>query len=99
MADKIKVELIIDGAYTEPEVTIRAGKKSELTDRIIEAIEGAAEAEFSSIPAYSDGKLEFVKQRDIMRIRTEGRQIALDTESRCYIVRQTLTQLEEELER
>lgn len=97
MADKIKIAFIADESCTEPSVTIRAKEKNEQVCQIIEAVENASQENNSGVPAYSDGKLEFVSQKDIMRIRTEGRQVVLDTENRYYIVKQTLTKLEEEL--
>lgn len=97
MSDNIKVNFIIDDNCEEPEITIRAKEKSERVDRIVEAVRDASKTDLTVIPAYSDGKLELIPQNDIMRIRTEGRQIVLDTEDRYYIVKQTLTRIEEEL--
>ncbi len=97
MSDNIKVNFIIDDNCEEPEITIRAKGKSERVDRIVEAVRDASKKDLTVIPAYSDGKLELIPQNDIMRIRTEGRQIVLDTEDRYYIVKQTLTRIEEEL--
>ena len=97
MAESVKVELVLDENRNETEVKVFAKEKTAQVERIIEAVEDASKTEFSGIPAYSDGKLEFISQKDIMRIRTEGRQIVLDTENRYYIVKQTLTKLEEEL--
>ena len=97
MADMVDIELIIDEQYTEPKVTIRANAKTEQVQKIMEAIENASENEYRSVPAYSGGKLEYIPQRDIMRVRTEGRQIVIDTEQKYYIVKQTLTRLEEKL--
>ncbi|MBR7072483.1 MAG: LytTR family transcriptional regulator DNA-binding domain-containing protein [Eubacterium sp.] len=99
MADNVDVELILDETCAEPKVTIRAKEKTALIENLIEEIEKTVSAEPSGVPAYSDGKLEFVSQKDIMRIHTEGRQIVLDTENRYYIIKQTLTRLEDELSR
>ena len=99
MADKVNVEFIIDEACAEPKVTIRAKEKTALIESLIEVIEETVSAEPSGVPVYSDGKLEFVPQKDIMRIRTEGRQIVLDTENRSYIIKKTLTRLEDDLSR
>ncbi|MBQ3903904.1 MAG: LytTR family transcriptional regulator DNA-binding domain-containing protein [Eubacterium sp.] len=99
MADNADVELILDETCAEPKVTIRAKEKTALIENLIEEIEKTVSAEPSGVPAYSDGKLELVPQRDIMRIRTEGRQVVLDTEERYYIIKQTLTRIEEKLSR
>ncbi len=99
MNDIVDIEFIVDEDCAEPKVTIRSKAKTEQVDRIIEAIENAAETQYPSIPAYSDGKLEFISQRDIMRIRTEGRHIVIDTKNKYYIVKQTLAALENELNR
>ena len=98
MADMVDIELIIDEQYTEPKVTIHADAKTEQVLKIIEAIESASEVELHSVPVYSDGKLEYISQRDIMRVRTEGRHIAIDTENRSYNVKKTLSSMEEELD-
>ncbi len=99
MADNVEIRLVVDESCEKPVVTIRAAKDDALVRRIVEAVEDASKTEASTIPAYSDGKLEFIPQRDIMRIRTEGRQIVLDTQDRYYIVKQTLSHLEDELSR
>lgn len=97
MSDKVQVDLIIDENCEETKVTVFAKEKTKQVERIIEAVEDASKSEFTGVPAYSDGKLEFVPQKEIVRIRTEGRQVVLDTESRYYIVKKTLSHLEEEL--
>lgn len=97
MAENIDIKVIIDENCTKPVVTIRTKEKDAQVDQIINAIEDAAQARFDNIPAYFNGKIELIPQNEIMRIRTEGRQIVLDTETRYYIIKQTLSQLEEEL--
>ena len=97
MAENIDIKVIIDENCTKPVVTIRTKEKDAQVDQIINAIEDAAQSRFDNIPAYFNGKIELIPQNEIMRIRTEGRQIVLDTETRYYIIRQTLSQLEEEL--
>ncbi|MBQ7740103.1 MAG: hypothetical protein IJT65_02555, partial [Eubacterium sp.] len=91
MNGNVDIELIIDEKRTIPEVKVYASKKNEQVERIINAIRDASDSEHSAVYAYSDGKLELVPQRDIMRIRTEGRQVVLDTAERYYIIKQTLT--------
>ena len=97
MADNVDIEFVIDENRESPKVTVYAKEKTEQTQRIIAAVMDASATEDTGIPAYSDGKLSFIPQKDIMRVRTEGRQIVLDTEERYYIVKQTLTNLEKEL--
>ena len=97
MADMVDIELIIDEQYIEPKVTIHADAKTEHVLKIIEAIENASEVELHSVPVYSEGKLEYISQRDIMRIHTEGRHIIIDTEDRSFTVKNSLSSMEEKL--
>lgn len=94
MNNSVDIELIIDENYASPKVTIHTKAKTKQVEGIIEAIETYSESKLPFISVYSGGKKEIVKQKDIMRIRTEGRQIVLDTEEKYYIVKQTLSNLE-----
>ena len=94
MNDSVDIELIIDENCIEPRVTIRSKSKNAQVEKIIEAVENASRTDFPYVSAYSGGRRELVLQRDIMRIRTEGRQVVLDTEDKYFIVKQTLTRFE-----
>ncbi len=97
MTKMVDVEIILDEKCTEPKVTIRTKSRSTQVENILAAIENASDADFPFVTAYKEGKLELVSQRDIVRVRTEGRTIVLDTEDDTYKVRQSLSQLENQL--
>ena len=97
MKPMVDMELIIDEQYTDPKITIHTNAKTEQVERMMEAIENTSQTGCPFVSAYSGGKLELISQRDIMRIRTEGRQIVLDTEDKYYIIKQTLSHLEQAL--
>ena len=46
----------------------------------------------------SEGKLNYISQRDIYRIRTEGREIILDTADESYVVKGPMSRFDEELD-
>ena len=50
------------------------------------------------ISAYLNGKLEIVSKRDTIRIKRKDRKVILGTKNNSYVLKKTLTQLEEELD-
>ena len=99
MGSKAGIRLEIDPACREPEVIIRTDRRTELTDRIISAIEHCVENEYPPVAAYREDTLVFVTQNDIIRVYTENRKLVLRTESGSYESRQPLRELEEKLDR
>ena len=99
MSGKVNIRLEIDSSCQKPEVVIRADRKTELTDRMISALERCLENEYPSIAAYQRDTLFFVAQNDIIRVYTESRKLILCTKNGRYELRQPLKELEEKLDR
>lgn len=101
MKSMVDIEVVIDDAFIEPQVTIRTREKTEQIENIICAIENVSENDFPMIPAYLDDKMEFLSQREIIRTYTQGRKVIVETQAGngtvAYTVRKTMFALEEEL--
>ncbi len=99
MNEKISVRLEIDASCPEPEVIIRAGLQTDLTDRIISAVERALGNEYPPVAAYQRDTLILVTQNDIIRVYTENRKLILCTKNGKFESRQPLKELEEKLDK
>ena len=97
MKSMVDIEVAIDEKYTDPKVTILTREKSGLVESIINAIENVSENEFPLIPAYTEGEMEFVSQRDILRVYIQDRKCILQTDGGLFTVRKNLSRLEEDL--
>ncbi len=98
MNNMVEIEVILDEQYPDPHVTIRTRENTQQVENMICAIENAANSDFPQIAAYMDDKLCFVSQRDIVRVRTEGRKVVIETEENAYTVKRTLAGLEDVLD-
>ncbi len=98
MKNMVEIEIVLDEQYADPHVTIRTKTNTQQVENIICAIENVSNSDYPQIAANLEDKLMFVSQRDIVRIHTEGRKVLLQTEDETYIVRRTLTGLEEILD-
>ncbi|MBR4758588.1 MAG: LytTR family transcriptional regulator DNA-binding domain-containing protein [Lachnospiraceae bacterium] len=98
MSDMIDINIIIDEECVEPVVDIRTYKQTQQVDSIVSAIENASRSIYPPIPVTDGGKLSFVSQRDVYRIKTAGRKVSLETDSGTYVVRGTMNRFEEELD-
>ena len=95
MNDTIDIDVILDEKYIKPHVTIHTKTKSSEVETIIHAIENASERNYPFIKAHSDKRYVLVSQRNIIRIRTEGREVIVETEDGAfYFVKDTLKNIE-----
>ena len=99
MNGKADIRLEIDSSCRKPEVIIRSDRQTELTDRIISALERCLENEYPPIAAYQKDTLVFVAQNDIIRVYTESRKLIICAESGRYETHKALRELEEKLDR
>ena len=99
MNGKVDIRLEIDPSCQKPEVIIRSDRQTELTDRIISALERCLGNEYPPIAAYQRDTLVFVAQNEIIRVYTESRKLILCTKDGRYESRQPLKELEEKLDR
>ena len=99
MKGKVNIRLEIDASCRETEVIIRTGMQTELTEKIIKAIEYCAENEYPPITAYRGDTLVLIAQNDLIRAYTENRKLVICAESGQYEARQSLKELEDKLDR
>ena len=98
MSDMVDIKVITDETAVDPRVEIYTQSDSKLVDNIIYAIENVTRTNYPPIPAYDKGVLKIISQRDIYRVRTEGREILLDTADMSYAIKGTLSKLEDILD-
>ena len=98
MSGKASIRLEIDPSCQEPEVIIRAGRQTELTDRIVGAVERCLGNGYPPVPAYQGDTLVLAAQDDIIRVYTENRKLILCTENGRYESRRPLKELAEKLD-
>ena len=95
MDRKIHISVEMDPALLEPEIIIKADKKSGLTDRLIDAIERCAGGGALKISASKDNKAFLLNQNDIIRVYKENRRLMVCASSGNYQSRLTLGEIEE----
>ena len=94
----VDINVILDDRFEEPLVNIYTKIQTEQVDNIICAIEDAVRNKYPPIPVMVDGKLQFISQRMVYRIRTDGRKVSMDTEKGTFAVKGTIARFEEELD-
>ncbi len=95
MKSMVDIDIVLDEDYIDPKVTIQTKEKNKQVENIIYAVENASDNDFPTVPAYKDNFLEFLSQRDIIRVCIQGRKVVIETESGSYIAKKTLSGLEE----
>ncbi len=98
MAEMIDIKVVIDANCIEPRVEIHTKNETEIVGTIINAIETVARNKYPPVMVQDKGVVRFISQRDIYRIRTEGREVRLDTADSSYPVKGTMTKFENELD-
>ena len=94
----IEIEVVLDEACVEPKVKIFTQSETKLVEDIVYAIENRAKSNLAPISVSENGKFIVISQRDIYRIRTESREVLLDTADRTYTIRGTISKYELELD-
>ena len=95
MKSMVDIDVVLDEQYVDPKVTIQTKEKTKQVENIIYAVENASDNDFPVIPAYNENFLEFLSQRDIIRVCIQGRKVVVETENGSYVARKTLSALEE----
>lgn len=95
MKNMVDIAVVLDEKYHDPRVTIQTREKTKQVENIIYAIENVSDNDFPVIPAYKDTFLEFLSQRDIIRIYVHNRRVLVETEAGEYVIRKTLSAVEE----
>lgn len=97
MNNMVDIEVMIDPEYLDPKVVIYTKEKTKQVENIVYAVENVSDNDFPIIPAYGDEGLEFISQRDIVRVYTEGRKVILETSQASYTIKKSLSGIEEDL--
>ena len=97
MKEMVEIEVVLDDRYRDPKVTILTKENTKQVENIIYAIENASNSDYPQITADSDNRIEFISQRDIVRIYVDGRKVMLQTDDGLCSVRKPLVAVECEL--
>ena len=97
MKNGTDIEVILDERYTDPKIVIYTNEHTGQVESILEALEKATEKGYPRIPVFQGEEMVLLPQREIFRVHTEGRKIALETEKEIYTVNSTLSVMEKKL--
>lgn len=95
MNNMIDIDVVLDEAYIEPKVTIQTREKTRQVENIIQAIDHASDRDFPVVMAYIGEKSILVSQRDVIRVFTHNKKVMLQTEGEVYLLKKTVTALEQ----
>ncbi len=90
----VDIEVILDDRFADPKIIIQTKEKSKLVEDIIEAVENISGTEFPSIPGLTGDKVEYLSQREIVRVYTSGRKLIIQTDDSAYFSTKTLSNIE-----
>ncbi|MCR5451517.1 MAG: LytTR family transcriptional regulator DNA-binding domain-containing protein [Lachnospiraceae bacterium] len=97
MKNMVDIDVVINEEYVDPKVTIETKARTGQVENIIYAIENASENEYPQVVGYIDDTLMLISQRDVYRIFIDGRKVILQTEDSSYVLRKSLSSIEEDL--
>ena len=72
--------------------------RTELTDRIVRAVERCTQEETIAVQAYRKETMSLLDQQEILRVHTENRKLIICTENGPYESRKPLRELEADLD-
>ena len=90
----VDIEVILDDRFADPKITIQTKEKSKLVEDIIEAVENISGNDFPNIPGLTGDKVEYISQREIVRVYTSGRKLIIQTDDSAYFSTKTLSNIE-----
>lgn len=90
----VDIEVILDDRFADPKITIQTKEKSKLVEDIIEAVENISGTDFPNIPGLTGDKVEYLSQREIVRVYTSGRKLIIQTDDSAYFSTKTLSNIE-----
>ncbi len=91
----MKIKLIIDKKYTEPEIHICNEEKNKEIERLAQIVSDAVN---TTITGYAENGVELLSCETIIRIYTENQKIYAATSNGTYRLHQRLFELEEILD-
>ena len=90
----MRVDLKLDGEYTEPLAVICT---AEITDEVTEAVKRLKETGSDIITGFTDERAEILSPDDIYRVYSENQKVLAVTEKGTFRLRMRLYQAEEKL--
>ena len=99
MDKKVSISFETDHSCEFPQVIIKADKRTEKIDKIIEAIERCVYADTSKIPVNEGDSIILLEQKDIMRVYTENRRVVVSAEAGDHESKMTLKEFEDILDK
>ncbi len=91
----MEVEVKIDPACTEPKITVTA---AELTDELSALVSKLSGRPPSILSGAKDGKLQVIRQEDLLRVYAGGGRVFAVTDMGEYSLRHRLYEMEERLD-
>ena len=94
MKNTVDIDIQIDPAYHDPKVVILTERNTQDIENIVCAIENCMDSGYPMVPVRKGNVLEFVSQREIIRIYYENRRLLVHTDRGRFIARKTLGEME-----
>ena len=94
MKSAVDIDIQIDPACREPKVVIRTARNTPDIENIVYAIEHCMDSGYPMIPVHSGSAVEFLSQREIIRVYVENRRLMVHSERGCFVARRTLMEME-----
>ena len=94
MRSAVDIDIQIDPACREPKVIIQAARKTQDIENIVYAIENCMDSGYPMIPVHNGSAVEFLSQREIIRVYVENRRLMVHSERGCFVARKTLAEME-----
>lgn len=94
MKSPVDIDIQIDPACREPKVVIRTERMTQDIENIVYAIENCMDSGYPMIPVHSGSAVEFLSQREIIRVYVENRRLMVHSERGCFVARKTLAEME-----
>ncbi|MCR5417655.1 MAG: LytTR family transcriptional regulator DNA-binding domain-containing protein [Lachnospiraceae bacterium] len=98
MAEMVDIEVILDDHYLDPKISIYTKSETKQVENIIYAIENTSYHQYPPLPVHRDKSYKVISQRDIYRIRTQGRDVMVDTRDESYLLKGSMSAAEEILD-
>lgn len=94
MKNAVDIEIRIDPACREPKIVICTDRETQDVENIVYAIEHCMDSGYPIVPVYNGSALEFLSQREIVRVYFENRKLLVQTERGLFVARKTLAEME-----
>ena len=94
MRSAVDIDIQIDPTCRDPKVIIRTERRTQDIENIVYAIENCVDSDYPIIPVHNGSAVEFLSQREIIRVFVENRRLMVHTERGAFVARGTLAEME-----